>query len=114
MFWTRKFDFQLDLCFENGHVTWLQSRATCNGFLFLTLKDKLGTQSELTDSEIALQAFFDEYKQIATTFEMNEVLLENINKLHSRLVCFSKLTESEISHEAFFDDYKKVPRSFET
>ena len=114
MFWTRKFDFQLDLCFENGHVTWLQSRATCNGFLFLTLKDKLGTQSELTDSEIALQSFFDEYKQIATNFEMNEVLLENINKLHSRLVCFSKLTESEISHEAFFDDYKKVPRRFET
>ena len=100
MFWTRKFDFQLDLCFENGHVTWLQSRATCNGFLFLTLKDKLGTQSELTDSEIALQSFFDEYKQIATNFEMNEVLLENINKLHSRLV-------SEISLEAFFDDLQK-------
>ena len=58
MFWTRKLDFQLDLFFENGHVTWLRSRATCNGFLFLTLKDKLGTQSELTDSEIALLLSF--------------------------------------------------------
>ena len=41
-------------------------------FYFSALKDVLGTQSEITDSEIALQAFFTEYRQLATNFQINE------------------------------------------
>ena len=59
-------------------------------FYFSALKDVLGTQSEITDSEIALQAFFTEYRQLATNFQINEISLENINKLHARIVFFSR------------------------